>query len=326
MSKQQQYDRILSFIFNRRDVSEDIQRHFERWMLEREDEPEFDGSLRSAWDSHTAYASDEENARGLERLHAALGPLHRQALRRRVLRYAGMAAALLLIFTGGYFSAKWNVTPRKEITLLTAKDNVGDFTLPDGTRVRLNGSSHLRYESDFSGSIREVALSGEAYFEVIRDTLRPFRVRMNNLQVEVLGTTFDAIGYADDSSEEVILRSGSVRISIPDRRQPLLLEPDQKLTLDRYSKEFSIEQVDADNYCRWFEPRLIFDNMLLADVVTNLERRYHVDIQLSERIPTNLRLSIVVCREPVEEILDVLASLIAADYCIDGDQIHFMPR
>ena len=68
----------------------------------------------------------------------------------------------------------------EEITLLTAKGNVGEFTLPDGSRVWLNGESRLKYPAEFSGPTREVALSGEAFFEVSKDSLRPFRVNMDN--------------------------------------------------------------------------------------------------------------------------------------------------
>lgn len=99
---------------------------------------------------------------------------------------AGMAAAVLLIFAGGYYFAARTVRPAEEITLLTAKGNVGEFTLPDGSRVWLNGESRLKYPAEFSGPTREVALSGEAFFEVSKDSLRPFRVNMDNLQVEVL--------------------------------------------------------------------------------------------------------------------------------------------
>lgn len=322
----QRYRRILDFIFNRQQVPEDIQRYFERWMLSHADDPQIDEALREIWDEHSARATDEENAAGLERLHAAIRPERFRLLRRRVLRYAGVAAAVLLVFAGGYYSAVRSVVPRSEIALLTAKGNVGEFTLPDGSRVWLNSESRLEYEADFAGGGREVTLSGEAYFEVMRDTLRPFRVRMNDLQVEVLGTTFDAIGYADDSSEEVVLRSGAVRVSVPQSGKTLVLKPDEKLSLDRYSKALSVERVDADNYCRWFEPRLIFDNTPLADIVTNLERRYNVDIALSARVPLDKRLSMVVCREPLEDILEVMSSLIAIDYRVDDNQIFITPR
>ena len=179
----------------------------------------------------------------------------------------------------------------------------------------------LKYPAEFSGPTREVALSGEAFFEVSKDSLRPFRVNMDNLQVEVLGTSFDAIGYSFGSHQEIILKTGSVKVSGADLGKPVLLRPDEKLSLDTRTRQVTVRQVDARNYCSWFESRLIFDNTPLADIITNLERRYNVEIALSSHIRVDKRLSLVVYHEPLEDILDVMATLIPIRYRIDGNQV-----
>ena len=205
--------RIIDYIFRHPETPEEIRQQFERWMLAREHDSGIDEILWDIWENHAAPVSEEEDRRGLERLRASIRASRVRTLPRRVLRYAGMAAAVVLVFLGGYFAATQTLAPEKEVTLLTAKGHVGEFTLPDGTKVWLNGESRLKYNADFSGRTRDVALTGEAFFEVRKDTLRPFRVSMNDLQVEVLGTSFDAMNYAFGSSEEVVLKSGSVKIS-----------------------------------------------------------------------------------------------------------------
>lgn len=212
--------RIIDYIFRHPDTPEDIRQQFERWMLAREHDSGIDEILWDIWENHAAPASEEEDRRGLERLRASLRASRVRTLPRRVLRYAGMAAAVVLVFLGGYFAATQTLAPEKEVTLLTAKGHVGEFTLPDGTKVWLNGESRLKYNAEFSGRTRDVALTGEAFFEVRKDTLRPFRVSMNDLQVEVLGTSFDAMNYAFGSSEEVVLKTGSVKISGEHLRSP----------------------------------------------------------------------------------------------------------
>ena len=224
MSKQQR-KQIIDYIFNNPNVPAKIRRAFEEWMLTRENEAEIDEILLEMWNRHTADATIKETRLGLQRLHAAIKPGRVRMLGRRILRYAGMAAAVLLIFAGGYYFAARTVRPAEEITLLTAKGNVGEFTLPDGSRVWLNGESRLKYPAEFSGPTREVALSGEAFFEVSKDSLRPFRVNMDNLQVEVLGTSFDAIGYSFGSHQEIILKTGSVKVSGADLGKPVLRGP-----------------------------------------------------------------------------------------------------
>ena len=249
--------RIIDYLFRHPDTPEDIRLQFERWMLAREQEPEIDEILWEIWNTHTAPVSEEEDRKGLERLRASLRASRVRTLPRRVLRYAGMAAAVVLVFLGGYFSATQMLRPVEEVTLLTAKGHVGEFTLPDGTKVWLNGESQLKYNAEFSGKTRDVTLSGEAFFEVRKDSLRPFRVSMNDLKVEVLGTSFDAMSYSFGSSEEVVLKTGSVKISGEHLRKPVLLRPDEKFALDRRSKRAFFEKVDARNYSQWFSPRLI---------------------------------------------------------------------
>ena len=190
----------------------------------------------------------------------------------------------------------------------------------------LNGESRLKYNAEFSGRTRDVALTGEAFFEVRKDTLRPFRVSMNDLQVEVLGTSFDVMNYAFGSSEEVVLKTGSVKISGEHLRSPVTLRPDERFSLDRLSKRACVEKVDARNYSQWFSPRLIFDNTPLKDIIINLERSYNIEISLSSNISPEKRLSLVVCHEPLEDLMEVMSSLMSIRYRIDGNRVLITQR
>ena len=102
--------------------------------------------------------------------------------------------------------------------------------------------------------------------------------------------------------------------------------PDQKFTQSVLQGEFSIEQVDARNYCQWFEERLVFYNMPLTDIMVNLERKYHVEIVLSPSLPANKRLSLVVQHEPLEDIMEVISRLMPVRCQIDGDRVFVTNR
>lgn len=118
--------------------------------------------------------------------------------------------------------------------LIASSDNVGSYTLPDGTRVWLNRDSRLSYNQDFGKSARNVSIDGEGYFEVTRNEACPFIVNMHdNLQVKVLGTTFNIVSDPVGHSAEVILRSGSVQVSDTDSKELVILRPDQKYSWDR---------------------------------------------------------------------------------------------
>ena len=113
--------RIIDYIFRHPETPEEIRQQFERWMLAREHDSGIDEILWDIWENHAAPVSEEEDRRGLERLRASIRASRVRTLPRRVLRYAGMAAAVVLVFLGGYFAATQTLAPEKEVTLLTAK-------------------------------------------------------------------------------------------------------------------------------------------------------------------------------------------------------------
>ena len=133
-------------------------------------------------------------------------------------------------------------------------------------------------------------------------------------------------GCGNGCARQVILKSGSVSISGEGLSRPVRLCPDQKFTQNVLQGEFSIEQVDARNYCQWFEERLVFYNMPLTDIMVNLERKYHVEIVLSSSLPANKRLSLVVQHEPLEDIMEVISRLMPVRCQIDGDRVFVTNR
>lgn len=318
--------RIINYIFRHPDTPEDIRQQFERWMLAREQEPEIDEILWEIWNTHTAPVSEEEDRKGLERLRGIApcepGP-HATPSRPALCEHGRCRGAGI---PRRLFRCHTDARTRKGGHAADCKGHVGEFTLPDGTKVWLNGESRLKYDADFSGKTRDVALTGEAFFEVRKDTLRPFRVSMNDLEIEVLGTSFDAMNYAFGSSEEVVLKTGSVKISGEYLRRPVTLRPDERFSLDRFSKRACVEKVDARNYSQWFSPRLIFDNTPLKDIIINLERRYNIEIALSSNISPEKRLSLVVCHEPLEDLMEVMSSLMSIRYRIDGNRVLITQR
>lgn len=313
--------KIIDYVFQHKNIPDDIQRMFERWMVAHEEDHETTEALREVWNDHEAPAADEEDRKGLERLHASIRAQKSRMSPRIILRWVCAAAAAVLIFAGGYYAAIGTVEPMRENTLLTAKGQTGEFSLPDGTTVWLNGESRLKYDNTFEDETRDVYLCGEAFFEVRKDSLRPFRVHMNDLQIEVLGTSFDAMSYSFGSYEHIVLKSGSVKISGVHLPNPVTLRPNEKFILNKTSGHSCIESVNAQNYCQWFSPRLIFDNTPLKDIITNLERRYNVEISLSTHISPEKRISLVICHEPLEDILEIISSLISIQYRIDGNHV-----
>lgn len=244
----------------------------------------------------------------------------RKLFRSKALKYCIAAAAAAAIFLTGAATSELVTGKRQETVLMASSENISSYTLPDGSKVWLNKNSWLAYNQKFGKRTRQVALKGEGYFEVNRDERRPFIVKMqNNLDIKVLGTTFNACNYPSLNKAEVILRSGSVQVSDNGRNEYVILKPNQKFTWNEGTAEIS--SVNAMNCCRWFEHRLVFDNVKLKDILENLSHKYQTEISLNVGNLADKHMSMTIRDESVEDILDILTTLLPIRWRYQGAEI-----
>lgn len=244
----------------------------------------------------------------------------RKPFRSKALKYCIAAAAAAALFLTGAATSELVTGKRQETVLMASSENISSYTLPDGSKVCLNKNSWLAYNQKFGKRTRQVALKGEGYFEVNRDERRPFIVKMqNNLDIKVLGTTFNACNYPSLNKAEVILRSGSVQVSDNGRNEYVILKPNQKFTWNEGTAEIS--SVNAMNCCRWFEHRLVFDNVKLKDILENLSHKYQTEISLNVGNLADKHMSMTIRDESVEDILDILTTLLPIRWRYQGAEI-----
>lgn len=244
----------------------------------------------------------------------------RKIFRSKALKYCIAAAAAAALFLTGAATSELVTGKRQETVLMASSENISSYTLPDGSKVWLNKNSWLAYNQKFGKRTRQVALKGEGYFEVNRDERRPFIVKMqNDLDIKVLGTTFNACNYPSLNKAEVILRSGSVQVSDNGRNEYVILKPNQKFTWNEGSAEIS--SVNAMNCCRWFEHRLVFDNVKLKDILENLSHKYQTEISLNVGNLADKHMSMTIRDESVEDILDILTTLLPIRWRYQGAEI-----
>lgn len=244
----------------------------------------------------------------------------RKLFRSKALKYCIAAAAAAALFLTGAATSELVTGKRQETVLMASSENISSYTLPDGSKVWLNKNSWLAYNQKFGKRTRQVTLKGEGYFEVNRDEQRPFIVKMqNNLDIKVLGTTFNACNYPSLNKAEVILRSGSVQVSDNGRNEHVILKPNQKFTWNEGSAEIS--SVNAMNCCRWFEHRLVFDNVKLKDILENLSHKYQTEISLNVGNLADKHMSMTIRDESVEDILDILTTLLPIRWRYQGAEI-----
>lgn len=230
---------------------------------------------------------------------------------RRLLRVAASLLLAITLGTAGYFIGFRQHKPAVFTEVIT-NDNqvVAGITLPDGSVVTLNRNSALTYPKTFSGNIREVSITGEAFFEVSPDAERPFVIKAGSAEIKVLGTSFNVSAYPEAESVDVVVETGKVQVSCNGKSENtacnLILTPGERGTLS--NKELIlVKSVNADlNTSAWKTRQLVFEETPLTDVISVLEKVYFVNIQLADPALRDLVLTANFNNQPVDFILDVI--------------------
>lgn len=172
-------------------------------------------------------------------------------------------------------------------TISVPNGRIFQLSLPDGTKAWINSGSSIRYPVAFTGNQRQVEITGEAFFDVVKNRKMPFRVRVHNkAEVEVLGTQFNINAYDNEESISTTLLEGAVKVSATGRTgEPLqqLLAPGQQLQLTE--KGMSLTEPDIDKVVAWKNGFFNFEGMELKQVMKQIARWYDVEIVYRGKVP-----------------------------------------
>ncbi len=174
------------------------------------------------------------------------------------------------------------VQPVKEKNLILDVPRGGEFKiiLEDSTEVWLNSESSLHYPDKFDSKERVVEVSGEAYFSVQKDSLRPFYVIAGEQKIRVYGTTFNVRNYGDDSLAYTTLETGSIAISRLDGQGgEVFIKPDHQAIFNKTESHLVMQQVDAKRISAWRYGRFVFDGQTLLNIMRDLSRWYNFEYE-----------------------------------------------
>ena len=201
------------------------------------------------------------------------------------------------------------------------------LVLSDGTKVFLNADSELKYPVEFSDGKRIVDLKGEAYFEVHKDSLRPFVVRMNGSEVTVLGTSFNVNTYGDDGQIYTTLVNGAVRVSSVKNGQAEVLKPGMQSVMDVQSGQLTVREVDVEPYVAWREGRFVFRAMTLDLIMRQLQRWYDFEVFYQNPELKDYEFRGVIKRDmDLDKVLSVIKVTTNVDFEVKGKVITIIKR
>ena len=178
-----------------------------------------------------------------------------------------------------------------------------EIELPDGSKAWLNSGSEINYPAFFNDKEREVAMTGEVYFQVSKSA-KQFVVKNPGPTVRVYGTEFNIHAYNDEKEVTVALAKG--KISLDTKGEGLMMKPGEVATFNKSSGHLTKRESDIYPYICWREGKYIFRNTPLLSILKSLERRYNVLIELGDPALGQLKYDATINGEPLEQILELL--------------------
>lgn len=303
-------DRIISYLENH--LSEDECVEFEKLM---QDDPELKEMVKDFRFIREASAdlSKQKQIDVQQNWDKISRRITWDTYKQQIWHWTQRAAAVLLIplligtATFYYTYQQWMHQSVELVEQTSAYGLVSKVTLSDGSEIWLNSGSRLSYPKHFTNGVRQVYLSGEAYFKVSSDKSNRFDViAPGGLTVSAYGTEFNVNAYEEDSKIETSLAKGAVELSEGGLRIPQILQPGEQAVFDKSSKNLEIASVNLMPRIAWKDGRMVFRRATMNEIAKRLSRHFNVDIRLEGNELQDYEYSATFTTESLDDILRLL--------------------
>jgi ferric-dicitrate binding protein FerR (iron transport regulator) len=211
-------------------------------------------------------------------------------------------------------------------TVVTPRGGQYQLTLADGSKVWLNAASSIRFPTTFSGKERLVEISGEGYFQVATYAQQPFRVKVKgnpDMEVNVLGTSFNIMAYADEKTITTTLEAGAVQLVHGNIRS--LLQPGYGGSLNAGDAAFTIEKADQEQALAWKDGKFRFRNTSIQTIMRQIARWYNIEVTYEGDL-SDIRLTgIISRRENAASLLKILSTTKRVHFDINDNRVVVTP-
>ena len=240
---------------------------------------------------------------------------------RSLLYYSYRIAAMLIL--GLVLSLSWLYVSRMAgMEKVVAKNEAVEVMLDDGTHLTVNQNSTIRYKKNFMTGERQVFLSGEAWFDVARDTTRPFVIDAGEALVEVLGTSFNVNAYKENPVVEITVESGLVALSAKeDQADLIVMKAGSSGTYHKEQKELTLLASSDPNKLSWKTRDLYFDGSNLREVTDLVNRVYGVNLVITNPGLASCEITVTFKDQSLDAILKVLEMTLDLDISRSGNEI-----
>lgn len=270
--------------------------------------------LSESWEKSINLKSNFNVEQGLQILKSKISKRKLQIRRGLFLRVAA-------IFVGLIFVSSVLFIDSLKHTTIVATNSVEKITLPDSSIIYLNKGSEIDFKSaNFQKFNRKVKLTGEAYFEIKKDSNKKFIVNIDCFDVQVLGTKFNVKTIAQNS--EITLNEGNVRLfNFPEKQDDIYMAPNDYVAYNKESNTLTKNKVNAELYSIWKEKYISFENFNLDEVSQIIEQVFNKQVIINNQSLSNKTLSGSAPIDNLSDLLKALSEILGEEILVENDTI-----
>ncbi|RIJ48550.1 FecR family protein [Maribellus luteus] len=299
-----------------------------KWFTDNSEYKEIEPLLDDSWETYGRQESEQPEQHVFNKIISQIWLQEENKKSRNNLRniFIRVAAALIIGLVTGYFVSNLRQASYEPVyfTAHAPKGSISETLLPDGSLVVLNAGSRLEYALGKNNQVNEVRLDGEAWFDIHPNPERKFIVKTSHYNVNVTGTQFNVKAYEEDDEITTTLEKGSVSIESGEKTALAYspeLKPGEQFSLNKETQKAILSKVNTKIYTTWKDNKLIFINMDLDELFVLLERKFGVDIEISNTEILDLHYTGTIKNETILEILDLISHTLPLNYEIIGQKI-----
>jgi ferric-dicitrate binding protein FerR (iron transport regulator) len=316
-------DQILNYIIGKATVEEMAELH--HWVQSKTENRDRFAELYNSYALLSSKLAPDNHLADYGKLFSIVEPPSQKSIFIFIRKYYSAAASLLfplLVLAGiwWYYNAGFISEPETFSVVYAPPKHNTQVTLPDGTQVWLSPESKLTYGQSFGKKNRNVSLEGEGYFDVVKNSEKPFTISTSQLNLKVLGTSFNVDAYANEPFVRTTLVCGSLMIEHAQSGESVTMVPGDRVSLAIQNNQFTTEKVNTEIYRLVKSGMIIFKRNTLSEVCRKLERWFMIPVEFSGN-EGDLLFTAKFEDESIEQILRILNETIPIQFQVLKDKI-----
>lgn len=306
-------------------------RDFSSWLLDSDNEDVKDETLHEIWDEMKINSDDSTSTSFYKFRENNMIDQKPKINKSIYLRFIKIASIILLPVLSAsitfYYVKNTNVSIETSnvemVEYFASNGEMKDFILPDSSTVKLNAGSLLILPKEFSSHERAVYLAGEAFFDITHNGKKPFKVKTTDIDIEVLGTTFNVSSYKDNRLATTTLSKGKVRVYVKESQEEYVLKPGEQVQYDRQEHISTLNITATDDALAWIKGDLVVSKATIKELANIIERKYGVNVYLSSTKFKNEKITMnLVNDEDLSQCMSILSQIVRnLQYKIEEDNV-----